>query len=109
MMHLVNRFYADSDGKQYILMREREGTRKKPTEGEKETYTYYSCEGFFSNLADLLRSCCKKCVMEKVQSAEVETLAGWIAAAEAVRDEIIKAVGGGFDEALKGAAAHGSD
>lgn len=92
MIKLVEPFWLDSDGTQYILRVEKEGLRKNPTTGEKEQVTVYEENGFYPSMVSALNGCVKNLMLEKVRTGEVATVKQWIADIESLKDWLKQAL-----------------
>ena len=92
MIKLVEPFWLDSDGTQYILRVEKQGVRKNPATGEKEQVTVYEENGFYPSMVAALTGCVKNLMLEKVRTGEATTIKQWITDIESLKDWLKQAL-----------------
>lgn len=90
MIHLIYNWYVDSDGTQYILKQQYEGTRKNKETGEQEKATLYRDKGFFSSMRSAVEGCLRKALMDDVELGDVKTLTDFLQRLHGMRKEFKK-------------------
>lgn len=84
MIELINDWFIDSDGMQYIL-RQRKISKRKDTEEEYETSKDY---GYYPTISAAVQACIKKYMMQKVQTNEITSLQSFVDEVNACKTEI---------------------